>query len=179
MNVVIAGPFGHGTLSDEAVLAGLLRHLAARKHTAVVLSADPARTEEVHGVSAVQAAAPGSLLSAKQFWNALSKAHLLVLASGGVVSADGKAPARSWLAVLEHAQVAGLQTAVVGVGALEIDDLKERARVRRLLHFFAGGLSTRDEDSKQALMSYGLGACNISASGDPALALAGPRRDQT
>ncbi|MGD0088996.1 MAG: polysaccharide pyruvyl transferase family protein [Planctomycetota bacterium] len=171
MNVVIAGPFGHGTLSDEAVLAGLLRHLQARKHTAVVLSADPPHTEEIHGVSAVQAAAPGSLLSAKEFWNALGKAHLLVLASGGVVSAAGQPPARSWLAVLEHAQVAGLQTAVVGVGAVQIDDPKERARVRRLLHFFAGGLSARDEGSKQALMSYGLGACNISACGDPALAL--------
>jgi len=173
MNVVIAGPFGYGTLADEAVLAGLLRHLAVRKHEAVVLSADPARTEEIHGVSAVQLAAPGSLLSNREFWRALGKAHLLVLASGGVISAAGSPPARSWLSVLEHAQVAGLQTAVVAVGALQIEDLKERARVQRLLHHFAGGLSARDESSKRTLMGYGLSACNISASGDPALVLGG------
>jgi len=173
MNVVIAGPFGHGTLSDEALLAGLLRHLAARKHEAVVLSADPLRTEEIHGVNAVQSASPGSLLSNREFWNALGKAHLLVLASGGVISALGQPPARSWLSVLEHAQIAGLQTAVVGIGALPIEDLKERARLQRLLHHFAGGLSTRDESSKRALMGYGLGASSISASGDPALVLGG------
>lgn len=174
MNVVIAGPFGHGTLADEAVLAGLLRHLARGKHQATVMSQDPGRTEEVHGVPAVQASAPESFLSNRELWTALGKAHLLVLASGGVISAEGHPPARAWLALLEHAQTAGLQTAAVGLGAREIRDPKERARVQRLLHNCTGAISTRDAGSKQILMSYGLGASSMSASGDPALALAGP-----
>ncbi|MCY3021114.1 MAG: polysaccharide pyruvyl transferase family protein [Planctomycetota bacterium] len=173
MKAVIAGPFGHGTLADEAVLAGLLRHLAAGKHEATVLSADLDRTQTLHGIAAVEAGPPESFLSNRELWKALGKAHLLILASGGMVSGRGRAPARRWLALLEHAQIAGLKTAVVGIGAETIAEPKERARVQRLLHHCVDGLSTRDFRSKEALMSYGLGANRISANGDPSLALAG------
>jgi polysaccharide pyruvyl transferase WcaK-like protein len=124
-------------------------------------------------VPAVQATDAGSMLSNRELWRALGKAHLLVVASGGVVSTHGAYPARAWLSLLEHAQTAGLQTAAVGLGAIGVDDPKECVRIQRLLHNCAGGVSTRDECSKQALLNCGMGANRVSANGDPALALSG------
>jgi polysaccharide pyruvyl transferase WcaK-like protein len=171
MNVVISGPFGNGTLADEAVLAGLLKHLASGKHTVTVLSADPERSKKIHGIEAIRQDSPSSFLSNKPAWAAMSRAHLFVLASGGRISAAGKQPARIWLAQLEHAQTGGLQTAVIGIGAELVTAARERARIQRLLHHCADAMSTRDDQSKQAMLGYGMNANRISSNGDPTLAL--------
>ena len=171
MNVVISGPFGRGSLADEAVLAGLLKHLKHAKNVVNVLSANPDATRGMHGIEAIKAGEPGGLLSNKAVWEALEKAHLFVLAGAGVINAKGTMPARVWLGQLEHAQTAGVKTAVIGIGAEVIKEARDRARVQRLLHHCAEGISARDAASKAALISYGMNANRISANGDPTLAL--------
>jgi len=171
MNVVISGPFGRGSLADEAVLAGLLKHLKHAKNVVNVLSANPDATREMHGVEAIKAGEPGAFLSNKGVWAALEKAHLFVLAGAGVINAKGTMPARVWLGQLEHAQTAGVKTAVIGIGAQKIDEARDRARVQRLLHHCAEGISARDASSKAAFITYGMNANRVSANGDPTLAL--------
>ena len=187
MNIVILGPFGYGSLADEAVLAGLLKRLLATgrgtgnptvasgtppKHNVTVLSADPEKTAAIHDAHAVALANPGSVVSTPDAWEALTQAHLLVAAGGGVLGAQGKTPSRVWLSAVEHAHRVGVKTAVVGVGAREIAEPRERIRLQRLLHNFTDSTSTRDAESKGTLVSYGLSPNRVSNNGDPALALA-------
>jgi len=94
--------------------------------------------------------------------------------SGGVINAAGQPPARVWLSLMEHAQRIDVKTAVVGAGVVPIPDARERIRVQRLLHHFAGSISVRNDSAKQALISYGLNANRVSNNGDPTLALPAP-----
>ena len=186
MNVVISGPFGRGMLSDEIVLAGLLRHLAHGKHHITVFSANPVSTTDMHAsaygesqkelLQAVKMSEPSKLLSTPEAWTAMNEAQLMILASAGVFSQSDKSKsgAYAWLAPLEHAQRVGVKTAVIGIGALQIADRLERVRMQRLLHNCVDSISVRDSDSKQAVMTYGLSANRISNNGDPALALTRP-----
>ncbi|MFH0940041.1 MAG: polysaccharide pyruvyl transferase family protein [Planctomycetota bacterium] len=183
MNIVILGPFGYGSLADEAVLAGLLKRLLTTdrgeasesdqpsKHNITVLSFDPEKTKTIHDTHAVQLANPGSIMNTPAAWEALTQAHLFIVAGGGVLSDQGKTPARVWLGAVEHARRIGVKTAVIGVGALEIADPRERIRLQRLLHNFTDSSSTRDAESKRILIGYGLNPNRVSYNGDPALAL--------
>jgi len=174
MNVVISGPFGRGSLADEALLAGILVRLKEKKHGVTVLSADPKITHELHDVESVFAGDPTTILSNKPAWEAIGKAHLFVLTSAGAISADGKFPARHWLVQLEYVQKVGLKTALISAGAIPIKEAKERARVQRLLHHEVDGMSTRDAVSKAAVISFGMNANRLSSNGDPTLALPTP-----
>jgi len=174
MNVVISGPFGAGSLSDEAVLAGLVYHLRRGKHTVTVLSADPDQTMALYEVGAVNQENPDAFLSNKEAWAEISKAHLFVIAGAGVITDAGSPPSRVWLSQLESTQTAGLQTALVGVGAIPIADRREQARVQRLLHHCAVGITARDAAAKQVIIGYGMSANRISTNGDPAIALPCP-----
>ena len=55
MNIVISGPYGLGSLSDEAVLAGLLARLAGA-HAITVLTSNPERVAAAHPIFAASAA---------------------------------------------------------------------------------------------------------------------------
>lgn len=174
MNIVISGPIGLGSLSDEIVLAGVLKPLRAAKHHITVLSADAAATSAMHGVEAVDLATPTSVLSTPAVWKALDAAHFFGLCGAGTISDKGKTPARAWLGQLESARQMKVTTAVIGAGAIEIDKGIEQARVQRLLHHFADGITVRDEASKLALVESGMSANRISAIEDPTFALFDP-----
>ena len=176
MNVVVSGPFGYGSLADEAVLAGILKHLAGGEHQVCVLSADPEKTQRIHQVKSIEMKAPEHFLSNTKAWEELSTANLLLLCGAGVVSDTGKLPARVWISQLEHARRIRVKSALVGVGAFKVTVARERARLQRLLHHFVDAISTRDEPSKYALIGYGLSASRISFTGDPILALSAPDR---
>ena len=173
MNIVISGPFGLGSLADEAVLAGLLARLAD-KHEIIILSAHPERVLEIHeheNVKALALPAPGSLLSTPDAWQALAKAHLIVVASAGTISDSGNPPSRVWLSHMEHARTLRIKSAVVGIGARPIPDARDRTRVQRLLHNFTDCLSARDEESKLTLIGYALSSSRISNNGSTVLGL--------
>ncbi len=171
MNIVLSGPFGLGSLSDEIVLAGVLKPLRAAKHEATILTADKVATAALHGVEAIGLPSPSSLMSSNAAWKALDKAHFFGICSAGVISDKGKIPARVWLAQLEYARQMKMATGVIGAGAIAIADKKERVRAQRFLHHYADGVSVRDDHSKLALIEYGLNANRVSFTGDPTLAL--------
>ena len=171
MNIVLSGPFGLGSLSDEIVLAGILKPLRAAKHDVTLLTADKVSSSTLHGVETIVLPSPSSLMSSNAAWKALDKAHFFGVCSAGVISDKGKIPARVWLAQLEYARQMKMATGVIGAGAIPIPDKKECVRAQRFLHHFADGVSVRDEESKLALVAYGLNANRISATGDPTLAL--------
>ncbi|MEI6232291.1 MAG: polysaccharide pyruvyl transferase family protein [Planctomycetota bacterium] len=171
MNIVLSGPFGLGSISDEIVLAGVLKPLRAAKHDVTVLTADKAATAAQHGVETITLPSPSSLMSSNPAWKALDKAHFFAICSAGVISDKGKIPARVWLAQLEYARQMKMATGVLGVGAIPIPDKKECVRAQRFMHHFADGVSVRDEASKTALVAYGLNANRVSVTGDPTLAL--------
>jgi polysaccharide pyruvyl transferase WcaK-like protein len=171
MNIVLSGPFGLGSLSDEIVLAGILKPLHAAKHEVTVLTADKASTTAVHGVESIVLPSPSSLMSSNAAWKALDKAHFFGICSAGVIGDKGKVPARVWLAQLEYARQMKMATGVIGAGAIPIQDKKERVRAQRFLHHFADGVSVRDDPSKLAMIEYGLNANRVSVTGDPTLAL--------
>ena len=171
MNIVLSGPFGLGSLSDEIVLAGVLNPLLAAKHSVTVFTADKGATTHTHGVEAIALPSPSSLTSSNAAWKVLDKAHFFGLCSAGVIGDKGKIPARVWLAQLEYGRQMKMATGVIGAGAIPIEDKKERVRAQRFLHHFADGVSVRDEASKIALVEYGLNANRVSAIGDPTLAL--------
>jgi polysaccharide pyruvyl transferase WcaK-like protein len=114
---------------------------------------------------------PSAILSNREALDSLSQAHLLILASAGCVGASGKPPARVWFSQLEHARSMEIKTAAVGLGALPIDDPRERVRLQRLLHNCTDCISVRDEESKLAAIDYGMSPIRISNNGSPGLAL--------
>jgi polysaccharide pyruvyl transferase WcaK-like protein len=111
------------------------------------------------------------MLSNREAVDALSQAHLLIVTGAGSLSAFGTPPARVWLNQLEHARSMEIKTAVVGLGAIAIDDPRERVRIQRLLHNCTDCISARDEESKVALIEYGMSPTRVSNNGSPALAL--------
>jgi polysaccharide pyruvyl transferase WcaK-like protein len=172
MNIIISGPFGCGTLADELVLAGILRHLPPEKHSVTVFCANPKELAGRHKVKALAMTSPGGMATTALLWDALTQAHLLVVAGAGVLSEKGKIPARSWLGQFEHARRINIKTAVVGAGALPVADARERTRIQRLLHNFTDSISTRDDTAKRIIMEYGMSANRLTSCGDTTLALA-------
>jgi polysaccharide pyruvyl transferase WcaK-like protein len=172
MNIVISGPFGMGSLADEAVLAGLLKHVSSEKNSVSVLTFDSEKTKRIHNVPTVTLQSPSAFITNMEVWRLLEKAHLFVLASAGPISVAGKQPARNWLAQLEHAQRAGAKTAIVGAGALPVTEARERARIQRFLQLNTDAISTRDAETKLTVITYGMNSNRVSFNGDPTLALA-------
>src|ERR1043165_6064784 len=172
MNILLSGPFGLGSLCDEIVLGGVLKPLLAAKHEVTLLAADYDAAAAAHpDIEIIELPSPASLLSTPEAYKALGAAHFFGLCGAGVISDKGKHPARAWLGQLESARQMELVTDLIGAGAIDIDDRREQARVQRILHHFADGITVRDDASKEALIRVGLNANRVSVSGDPVLAL--------
>lgn len=170
MNIIISGPFGQGSLSDEIVLAGMLSHL--KKHSVTVFTTNTEESAVLNpGINAVELSDPNAILSNREALDVLSHAHLLILTGAGCISESGKPPARLWFSQLEHAKSMDVHTAAVGVGALPLSDPRERVRLQRLLHNCTDCLSVRDEESKLAVVAYGMSHTRVSNNGSPGLAL--------
>lgn len=172
MNVLIHGPFGCGSLADEAMLAGLLARYAATKHGVTVLTADVDETKLLHGgVKAIKHDSPKTLLSNKPLWAAFDTSHLFVLVSAGPINFKGEMPARFWLNQFELVQKVGVKVGLVGIRAEPISEMRESVRAQRLLHHFSDSLTVRDDESKRVLADQGLNPNRVSVNGDPTLGL--------
>jgi len=76
--VMFHGYFGMGNVGDEAILSTLINEYGSRGFNAVVLSADPRRTEGLHDVQAYK-----ERLLSRSFWKTLIKCSGIVFAGGG------------------------------------------------------------------------------------------------
>lgn len=161
MRVLLSGYYGFGNLGDEAILAGLGGALAARGHTPVVLSGDPAGTERLHSFEARH-----------RTWGlpaALVSADAVVSGGGGLLQDATSGRSLSYyLSVLRLARLAGRRTAVYGqsLGPLSARGRDRLGRALRGLPLFL-----RDRPSLALAADLGLAAQLV---GDAALLLGPP-----
>lgn len=158
MRVLVSGYYGFGNMGDEALLAGLLRQLRGLDAEALVLSADPARTEEEHGVRAFQ--------RVRELPRALRQADAVISGGGGLLQDGTSSRSLSYyLGVLRLARLAGKRALVYGqsIGPLSSRGLRRTASVLRHLH-----VGVRDRQSIELLRGAGVEATLVA---DPALLL--------
>ncbi|MGQ0548089.1 MAG: polysaccharide pyruvyl transferase CsaB [Armatimonadota bacterium] len=149
--VLVSGYYGFGNLGDEAVLAGLLAEMRARRPDVrmTVLSADPAATNALHGVEAWPRD-PAAV------WRALPYARLLISGGGSLV--QDVTSARSavyYLGVIAAASARRVPTAVIGQGIGPIRRPWVRALTRWAFNRVQA-ISLRDPDSIQTLAALGV-----------------------
>ena len=171
--VTLSGYYGYGNAGDEAVLAGLVTALRARRTEEeleiVALSGRPAETEAAHGIRAADRYKPAALL------RALSRTDILL--SGGGSLLQDVTSAHSvfyYLGVVRLAQMLGKKTMFIaqGIGPLL------RPRTRKLVASIASRLdaiTVRDEASARLLREIGVGRPPVEVTADPALLLAPAR----
>ncbi|MGH2406303.1 MAG: polysaccharide pyruvyl transferase CsaB [bacterium] len=149
--VLISGYYGFGNLGDEAVLAGLLAELRARRpeNRITVLSADPSASTALHGVEAWPR-------TPTAVWRALRRARLLISGGGSLVQDVTSArSALYYLGVMAAASARHVPVAVIGQGVGPV----RRPWVRRLTRWTfdrADAISLRDSESARTLEAIGV-----------------------
>jgi polysaccharide pyruvyl transferase CsaB len=165
--VVISGYYGFDNLGDEAVLGGLLAGLRAELPdvTPVVLSANPARTQELHGVAAV----PRMNMHALR--EALVETDLLI-SGGGSLLQDVTSFRSPWyyLGVLWFAQREGVPTMLVGQGVGPLRHPFTRLMARRILNR-TYSITVRDAASADYLRALGVDHPPLEVTADLSLLL--------
>lgn len=146
MKVLLSGYYGFGNLGDEALLSGLLQALQARGHMPCVLSQDPEKTEQLHGVAAVHRlrGVPAAL------WQ-----HDALISGGGGLLQD-KTSRRSlqyYLGIIRLARALGKTVIIYGQSIGPLSDTGKRMVARSLAGL---PVAVRDEASQELLASLGI-----------------------
>lgn len=167
MTILLSGYYGFNNIGDEAVLGGILAGLRAELPAVepVVLSADPAGTQQLHGVRAV----PRMQLAAIRA--ALREADLF--ASGGGSLLQDVTSARSplyYLGVLWLAQRAGIPTMALAQGMGPLNRGMNRLLARILLNR-TRAITVRDAGSAEFLQQLGVSRPPIEVTADPSFLL--------
>lgn len=158
MRVLVSGYYGFGNMGDEALLAGLLGQLKELGAEPLVLSSDPAATEQEHGVEAFH--------RYRELPRALLRADAVLSGGGGLLQDTTSSRSLSYyLTVLRLARLLGRRTAVYGqsVGPLSPAGLRRTAGVLRRMP-----VAVRDRQSQELLAGAGV---DTSLVADPALLL--------
>jgi polysaccharide pyruvyl transferase CsaB len=94
MKIIICGNYGATNIGDEMILAGILNILKPLKAEITVLSNDPAKTEQEHGIKSVNLIPSGFRSFFKGLWtgriwksfNEISDCDLFILGGGGLLT---------------------------------------------------------------------------------------------
>jgi polysaccharide pyruvyl transferase CsaB len=162
MKVLVSGYYGFGNAGDEALLEGLLVGLRSAGHQPLVLSADPAATERLHGVP--------SRHRIRGLLPALLGCEALVSGGGGLL--QDKTSGRSlryYLGVVRLARSLGRRVVVYGQSVGPLSPAGRSAVARSLRGV---PVAVRDDASRELLAGLGVTA---SLTADPALLLDPPR----
>lgn len=176
MKVLVSGYYGFGNTGDEAVLSGLLRSLRMAEQgrggatglDVTVLSADPARTERLHGVEALDRTRPLPI------WRALRGADLFISGGGGLLQdVTSRRSAFYYLSLIEMAHKAGTPVYLYaqGVGPLSSPAV---LRAARAILPRAVGAGARDAFSADLLRQLGMAKEKVRLTADAAFALDAP-----
>jgi polysaccharide pyruvyl transferase CsaB len=170
--VVISGYYGFRNSGDEAVLHAILTALREEGEregvgiTPIVLSANPQETARLYGVEAAHRMRPGELIRTIRSSDAL-------ISGGGSLLQDVTGPKTIpyYLAVIKLAQWFGKPTYVYaqGIGPVVRRGLfgpMIRSTLSRCRY-----ISVRDEESKQLLVTLGIGPDAVSVVPDPVMGL--------
>lgn len=145
--ILLLGEFGHGSPGGEAQCASICAGLG--DHRIVVASANPAESERLHGVPAID----DSLRGVRQ---ALGSVDALLVGGGTTLSSTvAERPGLPRLAlVMQAARRRGIPIGLVGVGAGELRGWRDR-RLVRWIASRADLLVLRDEESAAVLTDAG------------------------
>jgi polysaccharide pyruvyl transferase CsaB len=167
--VVISGYYGFGNAGDEAVLAAMLQslHRHSEQLECAVLSASPAHTRRLHGVTAFHRARPREVLTA------LRRCDLFI--SGGGSLLQDVTSLNSLLFYLAQIRLARAMRRRVMVYAQGIGPLVKPA-ARRLTASVLKAvdlITVRDEESAAELRRLGVtgGRSPVEVTADPVFAL--------
>ena len=165
--VAISGYYGFGNAGDEAVLAGIVRSFAERcpKAKLAALSADPAATEDVHGIRAVHRMSLGEVIGV------LREADLLL--SGGGSLLQNVTSTRSllyYLGIMWLAKRLGKKVMVYAQGAGPLLGRGARRATRYVLNK-VDLITVRDEQSRLCLEELGVKGPEIRVTADPSFAV--------
>jgi len=169
VQIALSGYYGSGNTGDEAVLAGIVesfeRRLGAGQVEFVVFSADPAATERLHGLRAVERMNFGLLR------RTLKEIDLLL--SGGGSLLQDTTSLRSLVYYLWVVHLALRSRTPVMFYAQGIGPLRRRlARLlTRIVADRVGYITVRDEESAALLRQIGVRRPPIEVTADPAFAL--------
>jgi polysaccharide pyruvyl transferase CsaB len=163
MKITVSGYYGFHNTGDEAIALAISRELAARGHSALLLSREPEHTRRAYGCASAARMSPlallRSLLGAETLW------------SGGGGLLQDKTSARNltyYLALIWGAHLLGRRVVVFNqsIGPLSLEG---GARVARALNRSGVQVIVRDRASLETLEHLGVQA---RLGGDPALLLA-------
>ena len=145
--ILLLGEFGHGSPGGEAQCASMCAGL--RDHQVVVATANPAESERLHRVPAID----DSLSGVRQ---ALGSADALLVGGGTVLSSivAGRLGLPRLALVMQAARRRGIPIGLVGVGAGELHGRRDR-RLVRWIASRADLLVLRDEESAAVLTDAG------------------------
>ena len=164
---IISGYYGFGNVGDEAVLAAILQQLRslAPGSRCIVISGDPARTAEEHGVEAVHR------LDITGLWSALRQGTVFI--SGGGTLFQDVTSSRSlyyYLLMIVFAWSFGLPVIIYGQGIGPL-----RSRWNRLLTLKALGLArlviVRDRKAYEQVLAWGFDGRRLCLGSDPVVTL--------
>ena len=166
-SIAISGYYGFGNVGDEAVLSGIVASLTERCPEAqlVAFSADPAVTEQLHGIRAVSRSNPAEVLGTLR--------HCDLLISGGGSLLQDVTSARSlcyYLAVIWLAKKLGKKTMVYAQGIGPVTRPRSRKLVRSILNR-VDVITVRDAASKECLEELQVNRPEISVTADPSFGM--------
>ena len=170
---VLSGYYGFGNLGDEAVLAGLLAGFGRRGYgpgSFTVLSADPERTEALHGAPALHR------MRLPDLRRALRGADLLISGGGSLLQdATSLRSLLYYLWVIRLARLLGTPTAVIAQGVGPLNRRTSRLLVRLVVNGVRC-ITVRDAASAELLQRIGVRRPPIEVTADPAFLLEGDAR---
>jgi polysaccharide pyruvyl transferase CsaB len=176
--VLISGWYGNGNLGDEALLAGMLRAIAAADPAIepVVFSDDPPRTAREHGVPARSRAGRGHRTRLASEARAMPRYDALAIGGGGLIKDFGDRPGNvhAWL---RPGIVASLIRKPASWYAIGVDEIRhdESRRVVRRAAARTRLITVRDAGSARALAALGVDQEPV-VTADPAVLTAAPDR---
>ena len=166
-DAVISGYYGFGNSGDEALLEGIIKNLKTQNEDIkiCVLSKNSERTEEMHGVHAVNRY---NFLRI----NKILKKSRLFISGGGSLIQDVTSSKSLWYYTntIKHAKKLGLPVMVYANGIGPVTKTLNQKRTKDVLDL-VDKITLRENGSLDELKSIGLDIKNVSITADPALSL--------
>lgn len=165
--VLVSGYYGFGNAGDEAILLAIVESLKKLNNNIklTALSADPAMTEKLYGISAVSRTSPLQILKE------IARADLVISGGGGLlqdVTSSRSIP--YYLFIVYMAKKIGKKVMFYanGVGPVYRDINK---RMIKLVGNMVDLITVRDENSKRELEKLGVTNPPLMVTADPAFVL--------
>lgn len=162
--IMVLGYYGYANLGDEAILATLcddLENLGIKRKDILVPSGNPAKTEQEHGVKALDR------FSLTKIWAALGSTHCLIVGGGSLLQdVTSKRSIPYYLSLVELAFVRNVPVFMYGQGVGPISTVLYQRWVKRAFNR-STSYTVRDEESVLLLENFGVSNQHGILTADP------------